>query len=157
MTDPDRLLPIGRVGRPHGLDGSFVVEGASDDPRRWKQGARVFVDGDAAEIVSSRRVGKGRPAIRLDRTAARGAELAVQARDLPPADPDAWYVFDLVGLRVEDASGRSLGTVVGVYPGVANDNLELDDGTLVPLIEAAVRDVDVPGGRIVVADGYLAS
>lgn len=156
MGDPDRLLPIGRVGRPHGLDGSFVVEHASDDPRRWAKGARVYVDGEPAEIVSTRRVGKGRPAIRLDREVPRGSDLTIRASELPASDPDAWYVFELIGLRVEEEGGRPLGTVVGLYPGVTNDNLELDDGTLVPLIDAAVRDVDVAGGRIVVAAGFLA-
>ena len=29
------LVAVGRVGRPHGLDGSFFVEQASDDPERF--------------------------------------------------------------------------------------------------------------------------
>lgn len=155
MRDPDRLLPIGRVGRPHGLDGSFVVEHASDDPRRWEKGARVLVDGRPAEIVGSKRVGRGRPAIRLDREVTRGAELCIRASDLPPPDPDAWYVFELVGLRVVEEGGRELGTVVGLYPGVVNENLELDDGTLVPLIDDAVSEVDVERGIVVVRAGFL--
>ena len=51
--------------------------------------------------------------------------------------------------------GRDLGSVVEVYPGVANDNLELADGTLVPLIDDAVRTVDLAAGRIVVERGFL--
>jgi 16S rRNA processing protein RimM len=154
-VDPDRLLPIGRVGRPHGLDGSFLVEQGSDDPRRYEQGARLLVDGEPAEIVSSRRAGKGRQAIRLDRPAPRGAQLSIRTGDLPPPDPDAWYAFELVGLRVEEDGGRALGEVVGVYPGIANDNLELDDGTLLPLIDDAIVDVDVSGGRVVVVRGFI--
>ena len=42
-----------------------------------------------------------------------------------------------------------------VAPGVANDNLELDDGRLVPLIEDAIRELDVEGRRIVVDRGFL--
>lgn len=155
MDDPERLLPIGQVGRPHGLDGSFLVEQASDDPSRWRAGERLLVDGEPAEIVSSRRAGKGRQAIRLDRPVRRGAQLAVRLGDLPPPEPGAWYAFQLVGLRVEEDGGRELGTVVGVYPGLANDNLELEDGTLLPLIDAAVVDVDLAGGRVVVVHGFL--
>ncbi len=154
-VDPDRLLPIGRVGRPHGLDGSFLVEEASDDPRRYELGARLLIDGEPSEIVSSRRAGKGRQAIRLDRPAARGAQLSIRVGDLPPPDPDAWYAFELVGLRVEEDGGRPLGEVVGVYPGIANDNIELDDGTLLPLIDDAIVDVDVAGGKVVVVRGFL--
>jgi ribosomal 30S subunit maturation factor RimM len=43
-------VPIGRVGRPHGLDGAFVVEHASDDDRRWQVGASLHVDGAPASI-----------------------------------------------------------------------------------------------------------
>ncbi len=148
-------MPIGRVGRPHGLDGAFVVEEASDDPRRWETGARVLVDGVAREVVSSRRVGRGRVAVLLDAPARRGAQLAVQEADLPPPDPDSWYAFQLVGLRVEDEGGRALGRVVAVVPGVANDNLQLDDGTLLPLVDAAVRDIDLDAGVVLVTAGFL--
>lgn len=155
MSDDDRLVAIGRVGRPHGLDGAFVVERASDDERRWRVGATLLVDGEPATVEVSRRVGGGRRAVRLDRPVRRGAELAVRMSDLPAPGPDSYYAFELVGLAVLDEAGEELGRVAEVRPGVANDNLELDDGTLVPLIEDAVRAVDVEAGRIVVARGFL--
>ena len=139
MSDGARLVPIGRVGRPHGLDGAFVVEHASTDERRWRVGETVLVDGEPATIVLARRVGGGRRAIRLDRPVERGTGLAVRVSELPPLDPDSYYAFELVGLAVVDEADEGLGRVVEVHPGAANDNLELDDGTLVPLIEDAVR------------------
>ena len=155
MTDETGLVPVGRVGRPHGLDGAFVVERASDDGRRWEVGASVLVDGAPATIELSRRVGGRRRAIRLDRQVERGAVLAVHVSELPTPEPDSYYAFQLVGLVVVDEEGRELGSVVEVHPGVANDNLELADGTLVPLIDDAVRAVDLDAGRIVVERGFL--
>jgi 16S rRNA processing protein RimM len=147
------LVPVGRVGRPHGLDGSFVVEAASEDPDRFAVGARVWVAGEPAVVVGSKRAG-GRPVVRLDRSVARGAELAVPREELPPAEEGAWYAFELVGLQVVEEGGRTLGHVAAVTPGVANDVLELDDGSLLPFVEACVRDVDLPAGTIVVAPGF---
>jgi len=155
LSDDTGLVPVGRVGRPHGLDGAFVVERASDDDRRWLVGATILVDGVPAAIELSRRVGGGRRAIRLDRRVERGAELAVRVSELPPPAPDSYYAFQLVGLTVVDDAGESLGTVVAVHPGVANDNLELGDGSLVPMIGDAVRSVDVEHGRLVVDRGFL--
>jgi 16S rRNA processing protein RimM len=149
------LVPIGRVGRPHGLDGAFVVEHASSDERRWQVGETVLADGMPATITLSRRAGGSRRAIRLDREVKRGAELAIDASELPPPDPDSFYVFQLVGLDAVDEDGASLGRVVEVHSGAANDNVELDDGTLVPLVEDAVREVDVGAGRLVIARGFL--
>ncbi len=155
MTDETGLVPVGLVGRPHGLDGAFVVERASDDDRRWEVGAAVLVDGMPATIELSRRVGGGRRAIRLDRRVERGAQLAVHISELSPPGPDSYYAFQLVGLAVVDEGGRELGRVIDVHPGVANDNLELGDGTLVPLIDDAVHAVDLEAGRIVVERGFL--
>ena len=148
-------MPIGRVGRPHGLDGAFVVERASDDDRRWQVGASLLVDGRRATIEVSRRVGGGRRAIRLDRPVERGAELALDVSELPSPDADSYYAFQLVGLLVVDEHDGALGRVTAVLPGAANDNLELEGGRLVPLIEDAVRSVDLERGTIVVDRGFL--
>jgi 16S rRNA processing protein RimM len=93
--------------------------------------------------------------IRLDRHVERGTELAVPRATLPQLDgADEFYVFQLVGLSVEDESGQQLGRVREVLEYPANDVLELDSGASLPLVEACVRQVDLAGGRIVVAVGF---
>ena len=92
--------------------------------------------------------------IRLDREAARGAELAVPKSELPPPEEGTYYEFQLVGLEAEEEGRRSLGRVAAVQPGPANDVLELDSGLLLPLVEACVREVDLAGGRILIAPGF---
>jgi 16S rRNA processing protein RimM len=147
------FVEVGRVGRPHGRDGSFVVEGASEDPRRFEVGAELWVDGEAARVVASKRAG-GRPVIALEREVSRGAALQLPAAELPLPEEDAYYVFQLVGLTVEEEGGRTLGRVEAIEPGVANDVIELDSGLALPLHEACVLEVDVGAGRIVVARGF---
>jgi 16S rRNA processing protein RimM len=146
-------VQIGRVGRPHGLDGSFVVELASQDARWFEPGAKLLVAGEVAEVVGSKTAG-GRPVIRLDRKPKRGAPIEVERAALPATEEDEFYVFELIGLEVVEESGRSLGKVVDVAPGVANDALELDSGAMLPLHEDCIRDVDLAEGRILVARGF---
>jgi 16S rRNA processing protein RimM len=150
----DDVVRVGRVGRPHGLDGAFVVEDASDDPRRFEVGSTLLVDGEPAVIVLSRRVGGGRPAIKLDRPVARGVDLGLRRDELPPPDEDFYYVADLVGLEVVEEGGAVLGLVHDVLPGVANDVLELDTGLLLPLVEACVQEVQLAQRRVLVAAGF---
>ena len=147
------LVPIGRVGKPHGLDGSFFVEGPSEARERFAKGATLYVAGEPARVEASKQA-RGRPVIRLDRRPERGATLAVPRAELPVPEPDAYYVFQLVGLRVEEEGGRLLGQVRDVVDYPANDVLELDSGLALPLVAACVREVDLEGGRIVVASGF---
>jgi 16S rRNA processing protein RimM len=151
---PD-LVRVGQVGKPHGLDGGFFVEGASEREDVFVEGATLYAGGEPATVVASRRGSGGRPVIRLDRHLERGAELAVARATLPSlGEEDEFYVFQLLGLSVEEESGRVLGRVREVLEYPANDVLELDSGASLPLVEACVRQVDLAGGRIVVAVGF---
>ncbi len=150
------LVTVGRVGRPHGVRGAFFVEHPSERAEVFAVGSTVLVDGAPAKVVSSSRGSGGRPVILLDRAVERGAQLAVPRDSLPQlsAEEGEFYAFELVGLRVEQEDGRVLGRVREVLEYPANDVLELDSGTSLPLVEACVRSVDVEGGRIVVAPGF---
>jgi 16S rRNA processing protein RimM len=148
------LVPIGRVGRPHGIDGAFFVEGPSERPEAFAVGAELWAGGSPAKVVVSRRGAGNRPVIKLDRPVERGAVLAVPRTSLPELPEDEYYAFQLVGLAVEEEGGRFLGRVAEVVDYPANDVLELDSGVSLPLVGACVRSVDVEGGRIVVAPGF---
>ena len=94
-----------------------------------------------------------------DRTAAESARglllHATVSADETPDDPDEFYDHQLVGLAAEDLDGGALGAVTAVLHG-AQDLLQIrtPDGrdALVPFVAALVPEVDLPGGRVVVAD-----
>ena len=48
---------VGRVGRPHGLSGAFVVEHPSDDQQRFSPGAELYAGGEPSKVVESKRAG----------------------------------------------------------------------------------------------------
>ena len=152
MAREERLVTAGRVGRPHGLDGSFRVESPAHP---LKVGTSVTVLG--AERVVERRAGTDdRPLIRLhgvgDRGAAaslRGEVLLVRESEAPLADGE-WLAADLVGCTVP-----GLGRVTRVLEAPSCDLLELEDGMLVPLVADAVKSVDVAERSIEVDRRFL--
>ena len=93
-----------------------------------------------------------------DRDAAerlRGTDLFVPRDRLPaPADPDEFYLADLVGLRVLlRADGRELGRIRAVPNYGAGDLLEMapagGGGTvLLPFTRAVVPEVDIAAGLV---------
>jgi 16S rRNA processing protein RimM len=155
-------LAAGRVGRPHGLDGSFHVT----RPRGalLTLGTTIRVGEADAEIV--RRAGTDeRPILRLaghegraSAEALRGHELLVHREAAPALDDDEWYAEDLEGCRVVDGE-TPVGRVRRLVALPSCDALEVeraDDGELlVPLVRDAVRSVDVHGGVIDVDLAFL--
>ena len=152
MSEPDAVV-VGRVGKSHGLDGSFVVEDASETRELFTVGAKLLVDGQEATVEGLRHA-RGRPVIRLDRRVPRGASLRVPRMALGATAEDEYYVFQLVGLEVQEEGGSLLGKVTDVAPGVANDVLELDSGLLLPMVEECVLSVDLEARKILVAPGF---
>jgi 16S rRNA processing protein RimM len=155
-------LAAGRVGRPHGLDGSFHVT----RPRgaMLALGTAVRVGDGEAEIV--RRAGTDeRPILRLaghdGRAAAealRGMDLLVHRAKAPVLDEDEWYAEDLEGCRVVDGTVE-IGRVARLVALPSCEALEVTrDGAgdlLVPLVRDAVRSVDVAAGVVDVDLAFL--
>ena len=75
---------IGRVGKPHGIDGSFFIEQPSDDERWWTPGARFIAGGcvKPRSQVTARR-SSGRPVVKLDRGSTAAAPIEVPRDDVP--------------------------------------------------------------------------
>jgi len=155
-------LRAGRVGRAHGLDGSFYVEAPA--PELLLLGHELQVDG-VPRIIARRSGTDRRPILRLagveDRTQAealRGSELSAPRRDAPQLEEDEWWAQDLEGCRVRDGE-REVGVVRRLLglPSCEVLEVERDDGgeLLVPLISDAVRDVDVAQRTIDVDLGFL--
>jgi 16S rRNA processing protein RimM len=140
------LVTAGRVGKPHGLDGSFYVEGAR---HALPEGCSVVLDSQTYTV--DRRAGTDdRPILHLtalsDPRPHRGEALLIED-ELVEGE---WLASDLVGLSVP-----GMGTVARVVDSPSCSVLELDDGTLIPLIADAVREVDLDAGEIHVNREFL--
>jgi 16S rRNA processing protein RimM len=159
---PDSL-PAGRVGRPHGLDGSFYV--TRPRPRLLSLGVAVTLTGRTAPIV--RRAGtEQRPIVRLEgidgRAAAealRGSELFVDGGDAPTLGEDEWWAHELEGCEVLDGE-RLLGSVKRLIELPSCEALEVlaaDGGEviIVPMVKDAVRVVAPARKRIEVDLEFL--
>ncbi len=162
----DRALsgqPAGRVGRAHGLDGSFYVTGAN--PRLLALGAKLTVEGAGVEgsatVEIVRRAGTDqRPIVRLAGVVSREAAEALRGRPLTVADADLpalgdgeYWAHELEGCRVIDGD-REVGVVVKLLELPSCEVLEVAVGEagsgplLVPMVKDAIRSIDVGAGKI---------
>lgn len=138
------LVTAGRVGKPHGRDGSFYVEGASH-PLSADTGVVI---GNRAHTVLRRAGTDDRPLIRLsgvdDPGALRGDLLLVEEQ----LGSEEWLASDLLHCSVPGH-----GRVVRVLDGPSCSVLELSDGVLVPFVSDAIRSVEP--GEIVLNEDFL--
>jgi 16S rRNA processing protein RimM len=160
MTDV--FIEAGRVGRPHGLDGSFHVK--QPDARLLALSDEIYVHGRPERI--ERRAGTDeRPILRLaghaGREAAealRGAALSIPLDRAPALEPDEYWAHELVGCAVWDGE-RRVGEVRRMLPLPSCEALEVarDEGgeLLVPMVRDAIRAVDVSARRIDVDLSFL--
>ena len=169
---PDEVV-VARIGRPHGVRGEVSVEVRTDEPERR------FADGTVLDVrapggrpatgdpVSLTVVGSRKHLDRLlvtfaevtDRSSAerlRGAFLVTDVGGEVTEDPEEFYDHQLVGLTVETVEGTPSGTVAEVLHTTAQDLLVVRrpgrEDALVPFVTALVPEVDLGGGRVVVAD-----
>jgi len=138
------LVTAGRVGKPHGLDGSFYVDGASHP---LPVGTALTLADRPHEV--ERRAGTDeRPLIRLagvdDPRELRGELVLVEAE----LAEDEWLAADLLRCSVPGH-----GRVVRLLDGPSCSVLELEDGVLVPFISDAIESVQE--GEIRLNEGYL--
>ena len=118
----------------------------------------VFVGGKAF-VLTGARIVKGAALIRLDGIASRDDAEAICGkpvevlRDQLELDEEDVLLEDLVGCRLELASGDSWGEVAEVIAG-SQDRLVIHDGDMereLPLVDAFVLSIDLEAGVIVVA------
>jgi 16S rRNA processing protein RimM len=160
---PPGGLTAGRVGRPHGLDGSFYV--TRPRPRLLEQGIAVRIGDRESKIV--RRAGTDRrPIVRLDgiegREAAeelRGLDIAIVGADVPALAEGEWWAHELEGCAVLDGD-RLLGTVASLIELPSCEVLEVKraqggEPLLVPMVKDAIVAIEAPERRVRVEGSFL--
>ncbi|KAA0234700.1 MAG: Ribosome maturation factor RimM [Acidimicrobiales bacterium] len=147
---PTHLLDVGRILKPHGLDGEVVVELSTNRLERAEPGS-VFDTPAGSLTVRTSRPHRNRFIVEFEECRSRGeAERlrGVLLRAEALEDPDALWVHELIGSQVLTPDGIVRGVVESVQANPASDLLVLDSGALVPLRFVLGH----PGGRSITVD-----
>ena len=158
---PDNLIAVGVILRAHGSDGRVRVQPETDNPQRFRKGARLLIGDRELHIERVQRMPDGSLLLRFAGIAARGDAAALQGETLcvptdeaPEAPPDTYYHYQLVGMSVVSEAGERLGTLTEIIATGANDvyvatadSAEL----LLPALADVVLSVDVGTNSMTVA------
>ncbi|KAA2234928.1 ribosome maturation factor RimM [Salinarimonas soli] len=162
---PEGLVPLGEIGRAHGLKGEVRIKSFTDDPVAiGAYGPLVLDDGTPAVLGAVRPLTGTADMVlaRIDGVTTREAAEVLNRRRLliprdrlpPPDDEDEFLAADLVGLSVETPDGRTIGTVIGVPDFGGGDLLEIrpprGPTAFLPFTKAFVPTIDLAARRLVV-------
>ncbi len=156
------LITIGRVIRPHGLDGTLKVLPLTDFPQHFKSLKEVFLIKKriSKTTVERTRFHKGHIFLKLgqcqDRSTAEewiGAEVGIDSKDLWPLKKGEYYRFQIEGLEVITEEGECLGNVTEIISTGSNDVYVVTKGKkeyLLPAIKEVIKSVDLERKVIIV-------
>ena len=158
------MIRVGQVMAAYGLDGAVKVMPLTDFQDRFDPGASLVLEGSARNVQWSRESHPG-IVVKLEgidnRTMAelfRGRYLEVQDDEMRPLEAGRFYHRQVVGLAAVTSSGQRLGVIAEVLERPANDVWVSREGSiehLIPATRDAIVDVDLPAGKVVVADWLL--
>jgi 16S rRNA processing protein RimM len=162
---PESRILLGVIGRPHGVRGLVHVTSHTADPAALAaygplsddKGRRFTLTWRGAGVAEVFEVLDGVPLRVADRDAAgrlTNTRLYIERARLPAPQDDEFYLADLIGLAAVDAGGETIGRVAVVHDYGAGASLEIareGPPLIVPFTRAAVPEIDIAGGRVVVS------
>jgi 16S rRNA processing protein RimM len=163
MDNTPDYFAVGKIVGAHGVRGELKVSLMTDNPERFRPGARLFLESEEGPVhveVVSARPHKGMMLVRLasiqDRTAAEQLQwrrLLIPQTEAMPLGEHENYVHDLIGLRVETFNGEALGEITEVLSTPANDVYVVagpGGELLLPALRDVVLRVDLEAGTMLV-------
>ena len=161
MTD---RICVAQIGAPHGIRGEVRLRSFTQDPMAiTAYGPLQSEDGTRRFEIEGLRPAKDHFVARLKGVADRDTaekltnlKLYVSRDRLPPIeDGETFYHADLVGLTAVTPDGTPLGRVTAILNFGAGDLVEIKpegggEPLLVPFTDAAVPEIDIAAGRIVI-------
>jgi 16S rRNA processing protein RimM len=154
---PDGLLEVGRIGKPHGVRGDLFLSLTSDLAQRREVGAQLIIfdsSGQRTLTITASRPQQDRWVVHFEGIDDRNAAEKLTNKFLyaePIDGAEGLWVHQLIGSEVEDTSGVSWGICTGVLNNPAHDLLELESGVLIPMpfvlsYDEGITVIDPPAG-----------
>ncbi len=154
------FLAVGRLRKAHGVHGEIQMDVLTDFPERLKKGVTLYV-GQEHQPVRVRKVRQMDQLLLIAFegyiTPEKAGELRnqivyVNANNLPPLGEDEYYHHQLLGIRVIDEKGETLGTLNEILETGANDvyviRRESGPELLLPAIEETILSIDLEKGEM---------
>ncbi len=168
----ENLLPVGKVIRPHGLNGLLRILSYAGSEATFLKAGTVLLKSDQEGLIEYKIISinahKNAFLMKVEGISSledaekyRGAEILIRKDTLRRENEDEYFWFELIGLEVYLDTGRFIGTLQEIINTVSNDIYVVKEGNkeiLVPALHGVVLKIDLENKRMIIAgdiDGLL--
>jgi 16S rRNA processing protein RimM len=155
---------MGKVIRPHGLDGRLKVLSYARSEESFLRAGKVFLSHDSGELHEHKVISitphKNILLMQLDDLCSiedaeryRGAEVSIRKDALARTENEEYYWHELIGLKVYTDAGEFLGTIRHILQTGGNDIYVVQAGQreiLIPAIRDVVQEIDLEAERVTI-------
>jgi 16S rRNA processing protein RimM len=164
-VSPENLLLMGKVIRPHGLDGRLRVLSYAQSETSFIHAGKVYLTQESGELhehkVISVRPHKNILLLQLENLRSvedaekyRGADVSISKEALRHTEDEEYYWYELMGLKVYTDEGTYLGTIRHIFQTKSNDIYVIREGErelLIPAVREVVQAIDLDKERMTIS------
>jgi 16S rRNA processing protein RimM len=162
------MIEIARILKAQGIKGDVKVEIFSDDPEAFCERGYAYINEEGSMRKAAFEALRLEPPFaylhiegcdtRNDAERLSGMYMYIDKRELPEPDEGEYYIFDLIGLKVSDTSGRNLGVLEDVLQHGAADVYVVkgEKNFMFPALKRVIKNVDLDSHVITVDSAALA-
>lgn len=163
---PENLLLLGKVLRPHGLDGLMRIQSYAQSVESFLHARDVLLEVIPMKFqefkVISIRPHKNIFLLKLEGLDSidaaekfRGADIHIRKDSLDRKSEDEFFWFELIGLKVFLSNGLCIGIIRDILVTGSNDIYVIKDGDkelLIPALQEVVLEIDLENNKMIIAE-----
>jgi len=156
-------LEIGKIVNTHGIKGELKVLPLTDDSRRYDRLRSLFIEqkGELRKYdIEYVRYHKGFVLLKLlgienmeEAELLRNHVLKIHRKDAIKLPEGSYFICDMIGMQVNDISGKQIGLLEDVLKTGSNDVYIVkkeDKEILIPALKSVVKRIDLESKQMIV-------
>ena len=165
-VSPEDLLLLGKVVRPHGIEGALRIKSYAQSEESFLRAGTVFLRSSSGDIreytVLSARPHKDILLMKLEGLNTleeaekyREASILIKRDSLPTKGDEEYFWHELIGLEVYLSEGEYVGTIRHILPTGSSDIYVVQKGkkeVLIPAVHDVVKEIDLIHNRMIISE-----
>ena len=156
------LFPIGRVTKPHGVQGKIKIGYFGVDFSQFRSYREIFIEDQMGRLQSYEILEATPQPPRLilqlkdirtveEARSLVGKEIYIRKECLPDLPEDEYYWMEIIGMEVETEEGKRIGRIKKIFPTGAHDIyvVQGERGEIfLPAVEGVIESIDRKKRRV---------